>query len=39
MADPGDGALTYYFTNQQSSRQMFYHDHTSGMTRLNFYAG
>ena len=39
MADPGDGAMTYYFTNQQSSRQMFYHDHTSGMTRLNFYAG
>jgi len=39
MTDPGDGAMTYYFTNQQNARQMFYHDHTSGMTRLNFYAG
>jgi FtsP/CotA-like multicopper oxidase with cupredoxin domain len=37
--DPGPGASTYYYTNQQSARLMFYHDHTLGMTRLNVYAG
>jgi len=36
---PGDGAQTYYFTNQQSARLMFYHDHAWGITRLNVYAG
>jgi FtsP/CotA-like multicopper oxidase with cupredoxin domain/PKD repeat protein len=35
----GDGIATLYFTNQQSGRLMFYHDHTYGMTRLNVYAG
>lgn len=39
MVDPGDGAMTYYYTNQQSARLMFYHDHTWGITRLNVYAG
>jgi FtsP/CotA-like multicopper oxidase with cupredoxin domain len=39
MPDPGDGSATYYYSNQQSSRLMFYHDHTYGMTRLNVYAG
>jgi len=39
MPDPGDGSTTYYYTNQQSARLMFYHDHASGMTRLNVYAG
>ena len=39
MPDPGDGAATYYYPNQQSSRLMFYHDHAYGMTRLNVYAG
>ena len=39
MPDPGDGASTYYFTNQQSARLMFYHDHAFGITRLNVYAG
>ncbi len=39
MPDPGDGATTYYFTNQQSARLMFYHDHAFGITRLNVYAG
>ncbi|MCX5893278.1 MAG: hypothetical protein NTW80_09985, partial [Deltaproteobacteria bacterium] len=34
-----DGKATYYYTNQQSSRLMFYHDHASGITRLNVYAG
>jgi len=38
-SDPGPGATTYYFTNQQSTRLMFYHDHAWGITRLNVYAG
>ena len=36
---PGDGIATYFYTNQQSGRFMFYHDHAFGMTRLNVYAG
>ena len=36
---PGDGMATHYWTNQQSSRLLFYHDHALGMTRLNVYAG
>jgi FtsP/CotA-like multicopper oxidase with cupredoxin domain len=39
MPDPGDGAATYYYTNQQSSRLLFYHDHAFGITRLNVYVG
>jgi FtsP/CotA-like multicopper oxidase with cupredoxin domain len=39
MADPGPGAQTFYYTNQQSARLMFYHDHALGITRLNVYAG
>ena len=39
MPDPGPGAMTFYYTNQQSSRFMFYHDHSFGITRLNVYAG
>lgn len=39
MPDPGPGAMTFYYTNQQSARLMFYHDHTFGITRLNVYAG
>ncbi len=38
-ARPGRGAQTYYYTNQQSSRLLFYHDHSWGITRLNVYAG
>ena len=34
-----DGTATYYYTNQQSGRFMFYHDHSFGLTRLNVYAG
>lgn len=34
-----DGCSTFYYTNQQSARLMFYHDHTYGITRLNVYAG
>ena len=39
MPDPGDGSTTLYYTNQQSARLMFYHDHAWGITRLNVYAG
>jgi len=43
MQNPGksakQGELTFYYTNQQSARLMFYHDHALGMTRLNVYAG
>ena len=37
--DPGAGSLDFYYTNQQSARLMFYHDHSAGITRLNVYAG
>jgi FtsP/CotA-like multicopper oxidase with cupredoxin domain len=37
--DPADGIMTFYYTNQQSARLMFYHDHAWGITRLNVYAG
>jgi FtsP/CotA-like multicopper oxidase with cupredoxin domain len=37
--DPGDGIQTFFYTNQQSARLMFYHDHAWGITRLNVYAG
>jgi len=36
---PDDGCSTFYYTNQQSARLMFYHDHAWGITRLNVYAG
>jgi len=39
MPDPGPGALTFFWTNQQSARLMFYHDHAWGITRLNVYVG
>jgi len=37
--DPSDGVMTFYYSNQQSARLMFYHDHSWGITRLNVYAG
>ena len=37
--NPNDGEMTFYYTNQQSARLMFYHDHAWGITRLNVYAG
>jgi FtsP/CotA-like multicopper oxidase with cupredoxin domain len=37
--DPGLGSLSFYWTNQQSGRLLFYHDHAYGITRLNVYAG
>ena len=39
MPVPSGGAITFYYTNQQSGRLMFYHDHAYGITRLNVYAG
>ena len=39
MVDPGPGSLTFFYTNEQSARLMFYHDHSYGLTRLNVYAG
>jgi FtsP/CotA-like multicopper oxidase with cupredoxin domain len=33
------GEMTFFYTNQQSARLMFYHDHAYGITRLNVYAG
>lgn len=38
-APKDDGCSTFYYTNQQSARLMFYHDHSWGITRLNVYAG
>jgi len=37
--NPGQGRMTFYYTNQQSARMMWYHDHSSGTTRLNVYSG
>ena len=34
-----DGVQTLYYTNAQSARLLFYHDHSWGITRLNVYAG
>ena len=39
MPVPGDGQMTFYYSNQQSGRLLFYHDHAYGITRLNVYAG
>ena len=39
MATPPAGSATLYYTNDQSARLMFYHDHAIGITRLNVYAG
>ncbi len=37
---PGNsGCMTFYYTNAQSARLQFYHDHAHGITRLNVYAG
>ena len=39
MPVPGPDETTYYWSNQQSARLMFYHDHAWGITRLNVLAG
>ena len=33
------GCMTFFYTNAQSARLQFYHDHAHGITRLNVYAG
>ncbi len=38
-ADGSSGWDTWYYTNKQSGRMMWYHDHSYGLTRLNVYAG
>lgn len=39
-ADPMvPGQADYYYTNDQSTRLMWYHDHAHGITRINAYAG
>ena len=37
--DPGPGATTLYFPNDQSARFLYLHDDTFGITRLSVYAG
>jgi hypothetical protein len=39
MLDPGDGSVNLVFPNDMSARFTFIQDRTSGMTRLNAYAG
>ncbi|MEX8520877.1 MAG: multicopper oxidase domain-containing protein [Leptothrix sp. (in: b-proteobacteria)] len=39
MPTPGDSSLTLFWPNDQSSRLMWYHDHTFGLTRQNAYMG
>jgi FtsP/CotA-like multicopper oxidase with cupredoxin domain len=39
MPPSGDGSYTLYFPNNLSGRLMMYHDHTSGLTKLNVYDG
>ncbi len=38
-ADGSGGWNTWYYTNQQSARMLWYHDHSYAMTRQNIYAG
>jgi hypothetical protein len=39
MPDPGDGSYNIMYPNDMSGRLMWYHDHASGITKLNAYAG
>lgn len=39
MPDPGPGSMTLFYTNEQSARLMFYHEHAYGITRLGVYSG
>ena len=39
MPDYGPGTQTFFYTNQQSARLMWTHDHAWGITRLNVLAG
>lgn len=37
--DPGPGSMNFFYSNAQSARLLFYHDHAHGITRLNVYIG
>ena len=39
MPAAGPGATTVFYSNAQSARLQFYHDHSYGITRLNVYVG
>ena len=39
VAETSSGCMTFFYTNAQSARLQFYHDHAHGITRLNVYAG
>jgi len=39
MPAPANGSQTLYWTNQQSARLQFYHEHALGITRLGVYTG
>ncbi|MBY8871082.1 hypothetical protein K7640_04390 [Micromonospora sp. PLK6-60] len=39
MPDPGAGATTLYWPNEQSGRLMWLHDNTLGLSRLTTYSG
>jgi FtsP/CotA-like multicopper oxidase with cupredoxin domain len=39
MPESGPGSYTLYYPNNLSGRLMMYHDHTSGLTKLNAYEG
>ena len=39
LTKTSSGCMTFYYTNEQSARLMFYHDHAEGITRLNVYVG
>ena len=39
VAQKSSGCMTFFYTNAQSARLQFYHDHAHGITRLNVYAG
>ena len=38
-SNPGPGAMTFFWTNEQSERLMMFHDHVQGITRINPYIG
>ncbi|RKN49229.1 hypothetical protein [Micromonospora endolithica] len=39
MPEPGAGATTFYFPNDQSGRLLWFHDNTAGLSRLTVYSG
>ena len=39
MPAPANGSQTLFWTNQQSNRLQFYHEHALGITRLGVYVG